>query len=520
MILRKPYAFLIKHFKIIHFILCLLMIYVVYKINNISKFIADYINNVANTNLATDYVGATIFISILIIIGILVILYILMRYKKKPKLLYLISIIVYTLIFFVLFYVMLNFQIIEKEIIDPKTIRLLRDIVKIIMYPEYIFILIMVIRSLGFDIKKFDFKSDIEEMNIEVTDNEEVELSVGIDTEKIKTRGRRQLRELKYYVLENKIFVFTILGVVGIVTILYLILNINVVNKIYKEGDKIDTSYFSMNLTNSYITTKNDFGEDITTSDSFYVIVKLNVKSLLNDGLDYKLTPSRFLLETGSNTYTPTLKYYDYFKTLGIGYKNQTLSYDNFNTYILVYNVPTEYIDSVKYIRYEEGFEYVKKDYVVKTKKIKISPMNLDKVNLVGTYNLNDKIDLSTSVLSGTFTISSYEINKNFVYEYKYCINDNCENLKNNIVSSTNNQLLKLTVENTSDRYNVYNFANTFIKIKYNIGEKEYTSKLTNKTPISSLNSMYFDVDGNIINANSIWLEITIRNKMYKYMLK
>lgn len=297
MILRKPYAFLIKNFKIIHLILSIIMIYVVYKMGNISGFINDYINNIANTRIATSYIGGLIFLATIVIIGISVSLYILMKYKNKPKLLYLITSITYSIILIVLFYLLLSFQTIEKEVLDPKTIRLLRDIVNMVKYPEYVFIVIMLVRSLGFDIKRFDFKSDIEEMNIDVSDNEEVELSVGIDTEKIKTRGRRTIREFKYYVLENKVFVYTIVGVILGIIVISLIVNINFINKVYKEGDNINTSYFTMNIVDSYITSKKDNGDKIIDNDTSFVIIRMNVKSLYD--YKYTLDTEDFLLVTG-----------------------------------------------------------------------------------------------------------------------------------------------------------------------------------------------------------------------------
>lgn len=520
MILRKPYAFLIKYFKIVHLVLSLLMIYVVYKISNISNFIADYINNIANTNIATSYIGPILFLVVLLIIGISVALYILMRYKKKPKLLYLINTIVYSVIFFVLFYVLLNFQTIEKELLDPKTIRILRDIVKLVLYPEYAFIIVMIVRTLGFDIKKFDFKSDIEEMNIDVTDNEEIELSVGIDTEKIKTKGRRHLRELKYYVLENKVFVYTILGVVSFIIIISIILNINFINKVYKEGENVKTSFFTMNIVDSYITNKNDVGESMGLNDTSYIIINFNVSGLFNDGYKYKLSPNRFLLVLGGETYTPTLKKYDSFKLLGVGYRNQTLNYNKMDNYILVYNVPNKDIKKSKYIRYEDGFEYVKKSYIAKTSKIKISPENIDDSKLVGSYNLNDTLNFEDSLIDGTLKVITYEIAKKFDYEYKYCVKDYCENMTNAITGNYNEQILKLEVQNNIDKYDNYNFANNFVKVKYKIKEKEYTSDLSNKTPESSVSTIYLGIDDNVTNADSIWLEITIRNKKYKYILK
>ena len=45
MILRKPYALLIKNFKLIHIILSLMMIYLFYKTNAILSFLGEYIGS-------------------------------------------------------------------------------------------------------------------------------------------------------------------------------------------------------------------------------------------------------------------------------------------------------------------------------------------------------------------------------------------------------------------------------------------------------------------------------------------
>ena len=43
MVLRRPYAFLIKYFKLIHIILFILFAYITFKANNIVTFFKDYI---------------------------------------------------------------------------------------------------------------------------------------------------------------------------------------------------------------------------------------------------------------------------------------------------------------------------------------------------------------------------------------------------------------------------------------------------------------------------------------------
>ena len=45
MILKKPYAFLIKHFRLINFLLAALAGFIVYKTYSIVNFFTSYVNN-------------------------------------------------------------------------------------------------------------------------------------------------------------------------------------------------------------------------------------------------------------------------------------------------------------------------------------------------------------------------------------------------------------------------------------------------------------------------------------------
>ena len=45
MILRKPYAFLIRHFKLIHLILTVLLAYILYKTNKLLSFFNQYLSS-------------------------------------------------------------------------------------------------------------------------------------------------------------------------------------------------------------------------------------------------------------------------------------------------------------------------------------------------------------------------------------------------------------------------------------------------------------------------------------------
>ena len=496
MILRKPYAFLIKYFKIIHIVLTLLMIYVVLRMNNILSFIGDYINNVAIIANGPSLVNFSLYLALFLIIGICLALFFLMRYKKKPKLLYIITIAVYVVMFILCAVLMGAFSNLSYEIIDSQTIRLYRDVVRVAIYGEYVMIAVMVIRALGFDIKKFEFESDIEKMNIDVSDNEEFELVVGVDTDKLKQKGRRQLRELKYYVKENKIFVSVIVGVVAVIAVVSILANTLIFNRVYRENQNVKTTYFTMNIKDSYIT-KLDYSEnDVGYNNTSYLIIKVDITGLYD--MNYRLTTNEFILDAGGETILPTLKYYEYFTDLGTGYRNQKIEYNETNTYMLVYNVSDSLINKSLVIRYEQSMTNIH--------KIRLTPTNLDSDSTVSTSNLGETLNYKdTTIGEGSITVSEYEFTRTFTYN-------------NNVTTAGYNKtFLRLPITST---YNTSNLVKYFLNIKYTKNGQEQTATYTNKTPSNVTDTLYLEVSQNITDADSIWLEFDIRDKVYRYNLK
>ena len=69
MILRKPYAFLIKHFKIIHLFLSIILGIILYKTNLIYKFIVNYINKSNYLKLYVEPDISSVGISIFLLIA-------------------------------------------------------------------------------------------------------------------------------------------------------------------------------------------------------------------------------------------------------------------------------------------------------------------------------------------------------------------------------------------------------------------------------------------------------------------
>jgi len=105
MIIRKPYAFLIKNFKKIHIFLLILSIYVAYKLIGVSSFVNEFMRlgtyDLFNDPITNHITWLTTLAIFLLIIGSSAILF-LLNHKKKPWKLYLIPIIEYFALFLVL----------------------------------------------------------------------------------------------------------------------------------------------------------------------------------------------------------------------------------------------------------------------------------------------------------------------------------------------------------------------------------------------------------------------------------
>ena len=174
MVLRKPYGFLIKHFRLIHLIITTILVLIAVKFRSIYLFLGKVINDVVNKYDANNYINYGIFLLIILVLGLFFIIYWLFKYKDKPKTIYIISLIGYGVLAVILFITYNYMSGFSGNILDQKTIRLYRDIIFICDLFQYLIIIIMFIRGLGFNIKKFDFGKDVQELNLTDEDNEEI----------------------------------------------------------------------------------------------------------------------------------------------------------------------------------------------------------------------------------------------------------------------------------------------------------------------------------------------------------
>lgn len=504
MILRKPYAFLIKKFKIIHLILTGIYIYLAIKVSNLLNYYNNFITGTEGKLNAINHITNYYIIAIILSIIICLIIYALMRYKKKPKLLYIILIILYLIVAVVINMSHKGLHTIYIATLDIKTQRLYRDILQIILVFQYISIGFTLVRGLGFDIKKFNFKEDLNELGIDVTDNEEVELTIG-NTEGTKRKIRRYLRELRYYYKENKLFINIIIVIIILLIASTITIDKEIVNKEFKQQETVKTEDFTFQITNSYITNRTYENKKIADTDYSFVVIKL----LISSNTEKKsLNTANLILTTNNNSYTSSTRYYKNFIDIGNGYKDQKIETNK--QYILVFNIPNKDITNKMQLIY------------LGDKKINITPEKLDSITTTKNLKLNETIDLNETPLgNGNIKITSTEINQKFTYEYNYEIKDQTYTSKLNIVS-LNNTILKLDMNaDIPSTFTTFSFLKNYGEIKYKVKDQEYTSKVLNdKTPGSYTKGLYLEVDKNIETAENIWLELIIRNKKYIYTLK
>lgn len=342
MVFRKPYAFLIKHFKLIHLIITSILILLVRSNNTIFSYLNSCINDPVNRYNALDYINYSIYIFIIIAIILLFIIYLLFKHKDKPRYLYLFSIIGYIIIAIFMFILFNYFNELPHNIIDQKTIRGYRDIMLITLGFQYLIIVNMFIRTLGFDIKKFNFGKDIQELNLREEDNEEIEVDVKIDTTNIMREVRKKKRELGYYFMEYRVIIL------GIFAIILVIITANIYNKykgVFKvyEQNEIVGNINHLAVTKTYYDIKNDKNYVIVAFDIF----KYNKKEILN------LT--NMVLIVDKEQYVPNKNICHIYNELGNCYKKQYIT-DKVTSYIIVYEVDNLNSKST-YLLYKETYE-------------------------------------------------------------------------------------------------------------------------------------------------------------------
>lgn len=521
MILRKPYAFFIKIFKPIHIVMSLLLMYSIYISNRILSFFSNYIsstNDVLGEEITEKLISIFLYIIPIILIVFSLIFLGIMFSKKKPIVFYVVNIFSFLVILIINIYSTNFIKIMEKTITPIKVVKLNHDLILISMIIQIIIFIILVIRGLGINFKKFDFDSDINKLDISESDKEEFELSINVDLDDAKRKRKRQIRQLKYIYKENKtiinLFAFVFIIIVSSV-IVFVKMNSS---KLNTEGNVYNMNIFNYRVNKSMILNESFDGKKLT--ENYLIIVDVSLQTNFNQ---INLYAKDFSLQVEEIVFNIQTKYSKELADIGIIYDGTKLS-NEYENFIFVFEVPVKYIESdFDFVYNQEG----------KKHKIRIKPQNVTSNEINVKKKINEEITFEQSLGDIKFKINNYEIKDDFLIKYNYCISDNdCvlskEHIKASIDENFDKTILKLNVEYTDNSdlqtKRFYNFFSKFGVVYYKIGDKWYSQRNNfeelKSNKVKAKNDVYIGIDSKIKNADSIKLVFNIRNAKYEYLIK
>ena len=532
MILRKPYAFFIKHFKLIHIILAVLVFYAIYNTKLLLDFFNEYADSIINV-IGQDLTfillpGLFRFVPILIIIVTIVIM-IVMFVKKKPSFFYIINILIYIYLFVIIQVSHSTLNTMSLTLIDGRTVRLVRDLIAVAFIIQFISAVFISVRATGFDVKKFNFKEDLKDLEISEEDREEVEVELTIDKNKINRNVRRFIRYFKYAYKENKLLAnLTISGIaIGVVIIMYFIFFNQ--TPIIQQNQVFDGNGFTIAVNESYLTNTNYERKQID-NEFYYLILRIQIKNNMFKSTSFDIATTKVLIE--NYVYTPTVANIESFSDFGKVYQGEKIS-SEYENKVLIYQIPKQLIDK------DMIFSYVDKNKVNQNSptdsiKVKLNAIDLTKIKSTNKTTLTNELKLENSILDDyKIIINDFSIERQYKLNYDFCIDKECyvsyEYIKPSITTSQDKVLLRIkgnlkSEESIPDIYNLCDFIEKFGKIYYTVDNDKKVQSIKLKEIIPKYatepDTYYIEILEEVIYSDKLSIVFMIRDRNYEYILK
>ncbi len=520
MILRKPYAFIIKHFKKFHILLLVMSIYIFYKTTTLSSFVSEYLKYFSydpEIESITTFVNPLFFFISVLLILIAGFLIYMLAFKDKPKLFYFLLIGNYLALIIVFIMVQGYFFDIANQA-GSQTALAYSDLLFIFTLPQYPIMLMLIVRSIGLDLKRFGFQHDEEYLSIAEEDREEFELAVEFDKEKFKRNLKKKIREFKYVYLEYKFVVNLVITITTLAIATVTTIYIYNATLIYKQGDVINANNYEIVINESYLTSQSKTGELILNEDSNNTFLVINLTMKNNDS-SRKINTEFIRLMNETEGYVTTSKYNYSFTDLGRTYDQKEVEQGESETFILIYEVKKD-LDPERFVIY---YQDAVSSQDVKIRKIALNVTDLTTVEIVDTKKLDETLDLElVKNNKESIIIDGYDLNQTTMYYIKGCKDDYCGTISESITAPssfiylhysylsdtiTTEELKEYSLSTGRVEYTLENGDTVNYKIE-NIIEENYNGE-----------HLYVQVPEDIIAATDISLVFALRNKEYKYIL-
>ena len=443
MVIRKPYAFLIKYFKVIHIGMFITIIYLLIKSMNIYNFFKAYaISGTYNyiENMALSYVNPFMIIMSILLMGVFLLIYLLMKQKEKKVLYYLMGVIFYFVSFIIYIVFLSAFNSMEYNSLTNQSIVIYRDMAMVVYLLNYFFLVIAFIRGFGFNVKKFNFEKDLKELNITEEDREEIEVGSGLDLENVGNFVRRRKRNFMYYVKENSYVLIVFSIIITLITGSIIAINKLVIARVYNEGEVVPIETIDYKVLSSFVTNKDLYGNVIKNKLS-YVVVSLEIEN--KDEENIKLSMGNTRIKVGNDYYYPKSIQANNFIDFGEVYKKQIISKKSKANYILIFEIKN---NSTNYmLQLYRGKKEANGEAILYYRDVSLKPYTFPEKDLK-SFNMGTSISLKeTYYKSGSFSINSVEFKDIEEYTYSKCVTeDNCTDEKMTIVPKGVKKLLKI----------------------------------------------------------------------------
>ena len=516
MIIRKPYAFLIKNFRNIHIALLIMGLFVLYKTFDTVSFVNEFMRY-GTYDLYADPITNHIsffmqFFIFLMIAGSIALLFLLLH-KKKPWKTYLIPVVTYVALLFVLAMIK-GFFGTYTEVVDPANLRLSRDLLMIFMVAQLPSLGVFVIRIFGLDVKKFDFNSDLEMLDLSEEDREEIEVSLDFDINTLKRTWRRFVRNLGYFYKEHTFISRAVIAIIIIAILYNSYVFIFVTHKTYRQGQEYKANGYTFKVNNAYFTDKDAAGK-IISEESNFVIVEVTIT---NNSEARNFDTGNFHLHAGNKRFETTeTTYAKEFSDLGSCYsKVKKLQRDESITIIIIYKVDKK-IRKGRFVLY-----YQEQGGIFKLRKIGLKTKDISKISDTKELELGDYFDVPIVGKEDSLSIETVEFNDSVSYKVNKCVSYMCEVKTERYNAPEGYKVMEITF--SSDTYeakNMIDFFDKYGRISYK-DSKGKTKSLdvnvaVNKSYLGKV--IYLKVPKDFEKYEDARLYFTIRDKDYSYPL-
>ncbi len=535
MILRKPYAFLIKHFKLVHLVLFILTLNILRTYYNIYTFFNDFVmNNYATEFLdnTSNFIGAHTFIILILMILIYFTISLLLINKRKKSRIYIISIIAYILILVMTIVYVSVFNSMEYELLSANSSRVYQDIGLIIYLSQYFFIIILGVKAIGFNVKRFNFSNEIEKLDLEHNDNEEVEIKFNVELTSLKKGFRKYFREFKYYYKENFFIISLIIGFIIVFIAVQLYTNSTLyTNDTFDEGEIFSYNGININVLESFVTDK-DLGGNIINNGKVYLILVVNLENTTEENI--KIDANQLKIYEDDEYITPKISYSSSFSDYGSMLGTYLYS-ESSKTYVIPYEIPSLENYENYDLKLYTGSIGTGESSQATNSVVDLKPVALNDIISVDTYQKEEKLVFSNTPLNNSsLIINNYAISSSYIYDKIY-INTLGKEITykesiqlDSLGKDADKTLLILdgsfTLDDTALYYyenkNIDDFVNNFVEIEYNVNDKTFIKPAEGISNVDVEGKIIMKVPSDVKNSDKINLIITIRNKEYKYVIK